>query len=247
MRRWLPALPRVTRTFVAWVFAAPASVIRASAAQASAALIWVALASTTRASLTLASVTLASAALTWVALVPPAPALAAPAPFQRDLSIPPVIEDTGAAAQCTVAYLVADTTTNDTFLLRMRIAPAQITPAVRNRLPCPASIPPRLSVRALDACTVRVEDPNTCVHADMARGFEREPVGRNTSSAASRCQSDRADFIGLACVRRGALDVCSVACGMTEDEAKAQARARCEDKHQDACPITAAAPVLVPP
>lgn len=174
-------------------------------------------------------------------------ALAAPAPFQRDLSIPPVIEDTGAAAQCTVAYLVTDVTTNDTFLLRMRIAPAQILPAVRNRLPCPASIPPRLSVRALDACTVRVDDPNNCVYADMARGFEREPVGRNTSSNGSRCQSDRADFIGLACARKGALDVCSVGCGMTEDEAKTQARARCEDKHQAACPVTAAAEVLVPP
>lgn len=175
------------------------------------------------------------------------PALAAPAPFLRDLAIPPVVEDTGAAAQCTVAYLVTDASTNDTFLLRMRIAPAQTLPAVRNRLPCPATIPPRLSVRALDACTVRVDDPNSCVYADMARGFEREPIGRNTSSNGSRCQSDRADFIALACARKGPQEVCSVACGMTEEGAKATARARCEDKHQAACPITAADAILVPP
>ncbi len=180
-------------------------------------------------------------------LVSACAALAAPAPFQRDLFIPPVIEDTGSAAQCTVAYLVTDVSTNDTYLLRMRIAPAQILPAVRNRLPCPATIPPRLSVRALDACTVRVDDPNNCVYADMARGFEREPIGRNTSSNGSRCQSDRADFIALACARMGSLDVCSVACGMTEQEAKATARARCEDKHQAACPVTSAEAVLVPP
>lgn len=173
----------------------------------------------------------------------PLVALAAPLPFDRDLSIPPVVEDTGAPVQCTIAYLITDIATNDTFLLRMRIAPGPNAKAQRNRMPCLSPIPPRLSVRAIDACAVRVEDPNQCVYSDMARGFEREPVARNTSSETSRCQSDQASFIALACARSGALDVCSVACGQSEDEAKAHARARCEDKHQTSCPTTSVASV----
>lgn len=176
----------------------------------------------------------------------PVAAMSAPLPFDRDLAIPPVVEDTGAPVQCTVTYLIADTATNDTFLLRMRIAPAPNAKAQRNRMPCLSPIPPRLSVRAIDACAVRVEDPNQCVYADMARGFEREPIARNTSSDASRCQSDQAEFIALACTRIGALDLCSVACGQSEDEAKSHARARCEDKHQRSCPALSAASVADP-
>ena len=176
----------------------------------------------------------------------PASVLSAPLPFDRDLSIPPVVEDTGAPIQCTVAYLIADIGTNDTFLLRMRIAPAPNTKAQRNRMPCLAPLPPRLSVRAIDACAVRVEDPNQCVYADMARGFERERVARNTSAESARCQSDQSEFIALACARSGALDLCSVACGPTEDDAKAHARARCEDKHQMSCPTVSAASVADP-
>jgi hypothetical protein len=182
--------------------------------------------------------------LAW--LLAPAIALGAPLPFDRDLGIPPVIEDTMAPAQCTVAYLISDTNTNDTFLMRMRIEPVEGTRPIGNRLPCPSPIPPRVSVRALAVCTIRAEHPNHCVYTDMARGFERERLARNTSSNAARCQSDQAEFIGLACWRTDGLDVCGVACGATEAEAVARARERCEDKHQQACPITGAAPVLIP-
>ena len=125
-------------------------------------------------------------------------------------------------------------------------AAAEEARPVRNRMPCPAAVPARLSVRALDVCAIRVEDPNTCVYADMSRGFENDRVGRNTSSNSARCRSDQAEFIGLACWKSDTLDVCSVGCGTSEADAKAQARARCEDKHQQSCRVTAVAPVLVP-
>lgn len=176
----------------------------------------------------------------------PAIALAGPLPFERDLNIPPIVADSGAPAPCTITYLIADVLTNDTFVMRMRIAAAEEARPVRNRMPCPASVPARLSVRALDVCAIRVEDPNTCVYADMARGFENDRVGRNTASNSARCRSDQAEFIGLACWKSDTLDVCSVGCGNSEAEAKAQARARCEDKHQQSCRVTAVAPVLVP-
>jgi hypothetical protein len=187
------------------------------------------------------------AAIVWLMIsVAAVGTLGGPMPFQRDLFIPPIVEDSGAPLQCTVAYLVADITTNDTFLIRMRIAPSDVDRPVSNRLPCPNPIPPRLAVRALDACTVRAENPNRCVYTDMARGFEREPLGQNTASNGSRCRSDQFDFIGVACWNADGLDVCSVACGRTEVEAITQARTRCEDKHQQTCPKAAAAAIPVP-
>ncbi len=176
----------------------------------------------------------------------PGMALAGPMLFERDLAIPPIVADSGAPAPCTITYLIADIVTNDTFVMRMRIAADEDARPVNNRMPCPASVPARLSVRALDVCAIRVEDPNTCVYADMARGFENDRVGRNTASNSARCRSDQSDFIGLACWKSDTLDVCSVGCGNSEPEAKTQARARCEDKHQQSCRVTAVAPVLVP-
>lgn len=186
------------------------------------------------------------ACLILLACLFPGIALAGPLPFERDLNIPPIVADSGAPAPCTITYLIADVLTNDTFVMRMRIAAAEEARPVRNRMPCPASVPARLSVRALDVCAIRVEDPNTCVYADMARGFENDRVGRNTASNSARCRSDQAEFIGLACWKSDTLDVCSVGCGNSEAEAKTQARARCEDKHQQSCRVTAVAPVLVP-
>lgn len=180
------------------------------------------------------------------ALLPVTSGQTAPLPFDRDLNIPPIIEDSGAPVQCTVAFLITDISTNDTFLMRMRIAPTEEARPTRNRLPCPAAIPPRMAVRALDVCTVRTEDPNNCVYTDMARGFDRDPVQRNTASNGSRCRSDQSDFIALACWNANGLDVCGVACGQTEADARTQARARCEEKHQQSCAIIGSAPVLVP-
>jgi len=174
------------------------------------------------------------------------PAIAAPMLFERDLGIPPVVEDSGAPAPCTITYLIADVSTNDMYAMRMRIEPTDEARPIRNRMPCPSPVPARLSVRALDVCAIRTENPNNCVYADMSRGFERDPVGRNTASNGARCHSDQSDFIGLACWKAEALDVCSVGCGQTAEEATARARARCEEKHQQSCRITGVVPVLVP-
>jgi hypothetical protein len=85
------------------------------------------------------------------------------------------------------------------------------------------------------------------VFADMARGFEAEPILRGTSDTGSRCASDLSDAAGLACWRTDAgMEVCNVGCGATPREAMAAARSRCEAKHLRACPITAAIPVQAP-
>lgn len=183
--------------------------------------------------------------LFWVALTI-TQAAATPLPLARDSGIPPIIEDSGAPLQCTVAYLVTHTLNNDTFLVRMRITPDDSARPVRNRFGCPSPVPPRFGIRALDACTVRADDANQCVYADMARGFEREPIGRNTAANLSLCRSDLSNFICLACRKAGAFDLCAGGCGNTEPETVAQARSRCEEKHEASCPITATAPIAVP-
>jgi hypothetical protein len=169
-----------------------------------------------------------------------------PMPPARGSGIPPIVEDSGAPQQCTIAYLVTHVLTNDTFLVRMRLTPGDDARPVRNRFACPSPVPARFGIRALDACTVRADDANQCVYSDMARGFEREPIGRNTAENQSRCRSDQWNFIGLACRKSGAIDLCAVGCGNTEPEAIAQARTRCEEKHQASCAITQAAPIAVP-
>ena len=172
--------------------------------------------------------------------------LAAPMAFDRDLAIPPVIDDQAKPMPCTAVYLVSDVHTNDIFAARMRIAPAENASPVGNRMPCPTTIPPRVAARAMDACAGRGQAPNNCVFTDMSRGFEREPAERNTAAEASRCTSDTAEFAGVACWKAGALDVCNVGCGMTEAEARAAARIRCEEKHQRSCPVTGAVAIPVP-
>jgi hypothetical protein len=84
------------------------------------------------------------------------------------------------------------------------------------------------------------------VFADMSRGFENEPEVRNTSENASRCASDKFSEIGIACVASGNLSVCDVGCGNSPVEARSRARARCVDKQQRDCPVTASVPVSGP-
>ncbi|MDR3532660.1 MAG: hypothetical protein P4L90_19170 [Rhodopila sp.] len=171
---------------------------------------------------------------------------AGPLPFDLQLSVPPVIADSQAPAGCTVTYLIADTANNDLYAARMRIASAETDSPVNNRLPCPATVPPRVALRALDVCTNRAGEAKYCVFADMSRGFESEPDIRNTSENASRCASDKFSDIGVACWMSGKLSVCDVGCGNSPNEAVVQARARCEDKQQHSCPITATVPVSGP-
>jgi hypothetical protein len=160
--------------------------------------------------------------------------------------LPPVIEDTTKAADCVVTYLVTDISTNDMIAVRMRISPAESDKPVNNLLPCPRDIPPRLGSRALDVCAIRAADPKTCVFADMGRDFEKHPTASNTAENMSRCASDAASDIGVACWRAGNLDVCSAGCGDSPATAIAAAVSRCEAKQQRQCSITGSLPVLAP-
>ncbi len=174
------------------------------------------------------------------------PAMAGTADFNLGLGLPPVIVDTKAPPACTVTWLLDNTANNDVFAVRMRVEPDQNDIPVGGRMPCPSAIPPRVADRALDVCTNLVTDPKTCVYADMVRGFEAHPEVRNTAENASRCLSDKAREIALACWMAGGLAVCNVGCGDTSEAAEQSARARCEDKQQHSCPVTASVPVLAP-
>jgi hypothetical protein len=174
------------------------------------------------------------------------PANAGPLSFDLQLNVPPVIADSQAPAKCTVTYLVEDLTTNDLYAARMRIAPAETDTPTANRLPCPADMPPRVGIRALDICTTRTGEAKYCVFADMSRGFERDPDIHNTAENAARCASDKASDIGVACWMSGTLSVCNVACAGSPQDALVRARARCEEKQQHSCPITATIPVAAP-
>jgi len=166
--------------------------------------------------------------------------------FDLDMDLPPIIEDSTKPRQCTVAFLVEDTNTNDTFAARMQFTPASDAVATKGRLPCPSTVPPRLGERALDFCRERAANPRSCVFSDMSRGFENEPQARNTSEGASRCASDLSAYVGMACWNAGGFDVCNVACGLSSEEAVLAARNRCEGKHRKPCPISASLPVLAP-
>lgn len=174
------------------------------------------------------------------------PAWAATNTFSPDDGLPPVVEDTTKAADCTVAYLVTDLATNDLYAVRMRIAPAADERPVNDLMPCPREIPPRIATRALDVCVDRAADPKSCVFADMGRDFADQPTASNTSEDAARCASDKASDIGVACWRAGELQVCGVGCGNSPAAAVAAAVRRCEARHQRSCPITGSLPVLAP-
>jgi hypothetical protein len=160
--------------------------------------------------------------------------------------LPPVVQDTAKPPNCTVTYLVTDVATNDTIAVRMQIAPDPNDEPVNNVMPCPPDIPPRVASRALDACTRRAAERKQCVYADMGRDFEKRPRLDNTAENNSRCTSDKATEIGLACWRSGEMEVCDVGCGNSAASAIAAAVERCEAKQQRHCPITGSLPVLAP-
>lgn len=185
-------------------------------------------------------------ALAGVLLMLAASAQAGTLDFNLGLGVPPVILDTKAPPACTVTWLLDNTANNDIFAARMRIDASDQDSPVNGRMPCPANIAPRVADRALDICASRAADPKTCVFADMARGFEAHPDMRNTAENGSRCTSDKAAQIALACWMSGGLAVCNVGCGDTAEAAKQSARARCEDKQQRSCPIMESVPVSGP-
>lgn len=171
---------------------------------------------------------------------------AGPQWFNLPLDVPPIVADSTAPTACTVTYMIADLTNDDLYASRMRIARTESDTPVHNRLPCPPNMPPRVGLRALDVCVSRSGESKYCVFADMSRGFEQEPDIHNTAENASRCASDQATDIAVACWKAGKISVCNVACGNSPAEALAQSRARCEDKQQHSCPITATVPVSGP-
>jgi len=171
--------------------------------------------------------------------------LAAPTQMEDD-SVPTVVTDTTRPRQCVIAYLVTDTVTNDTFVSRQQIEQTQDETAAHGRYACPTDIPARVAKRALEPCLARTGDLKSCVYGDMARGFETQPDVRMTAENTSRCASDLANFIGIACWTSGERNICDVACGKTDQEARDLARGRCEVKQQKHCPITGAAEILPP-
>ena len=180
------------------------------------------------------------------ALLAASAALAAPVSTSTDESVPPIVTDTTKPRQCVIAYLVMDVGTNDLFISRQQVEPAQDEKAGRGRYACPTDVPARVATRALEPCLVRAGDLKLCVFGDMARGFENRPDARQTAENTSRCASDLASYIGIACWQAGDRNVCNVACGNTEQEARDLARGRCEVKQQKRCTVTGAAEVLPP-
>ena len=173
-------------------------------------------------------------------------AAAAPLSFGTDESVPAVVTDTTKPRMCTVAFLVTDVATNDVFVARMQIEPGVDEKPTKNRYGCPTAVPTRVSARAMEACLVRAGDAKLCVFGDMAREFEKRPDARLTAENTSRCASDIYSHIGIACWKSGERDICNVACGGSDQEARDLARGRCEVKQQKRCAITGAAEVLPP-
>jgi hypothetical protein len=175
-----------------------------------------------------------------------ASARAATLDFSNDDTVPPVVTDTTRPRKCTIAYLVTDVATNDVYVSRMEVDSAPDANPTRGRYPCPTNVPARVATRAMESCLVRAGDSRYCVFGDMARGFENRPDARLTAENTSRCASDLYSYIGIACWKAGERNICDVACGGTEQEAKDMARGRCEVKQQQRCGVTGAAPILPP-
>ncbi len=174
-------------------------------------------------------------------------AAAAPLSFTNDDTLPPeIVTDTTRPRDCSIAFLVMDTSTNDVFAPRMTIEPGADEKPTKGLYPCPAQIPSRVAAQALDTCLSRAADLKSCVFADMSRAFQSQPSVRLTAENTSRCASDLYTHIGLACWRSGDRDICSVACGGSNQEARDLAHGRCQVKHQQACTITGAVRVLPP-
>jgi hypothetical protein len=159
---------------------------------------------------------------------------------------PSVLQGVNRPRACTIAWLLQDSATNDTFVARMQFYPAPNAVPMNGRLACPSLVPPAVVQAALDGCRAHAENKSDCVFADMSRGFRATPGIGNTVEDASRCASDHASQIAIACVRSGGSDVCNVGCGEDPAAAIAAARTRCEAVHQTACGITGVLPVPVP-
>ena len=160
---------------------------------------------------------------------------------------PPVANRGGKPLICTVAYLVEDYASNETYAARMQFTPAADAVIGQNgRMPCPGMMPPTVSQAALQGCRDHAAEASDCVFADMSRGFDASPSVDNSSDNAARCESDQASQIAIACWNTGKTDVCNVGCGNDAGTAVEAARHRCEAKHGKTCNITGSLPVGAP-
>jgi hypothetical protein len=144
---------------------------------------------------------------------------------------------------CTITYLIEDDAANQTYAQRMVFAPPAGAVPQHGVMPCPTLMSGRVAQAALDNCQEHAAHSGDCVFADMSRGFRNEPGISNTAENASRCASDEASHIGIACWRSGKMDICNVGCGNSAEAAITAARSRCALKHQKECSITGALPV----
>jgi hypothetical protein len=159
---------------------------------------------------------------------------------------PTVLEGVGTLRACTVTYLLENYVANDTYAVRMQFTPSPTAVPLYARLPCPTLVPPLVADTALNLCRSHADKPADCVFADMSRGFQDKPDLANTSESASRCTSDHASQIAVACANSGDSAVCNVGCGEDAGAAIAAARSRCEATHQTSCTVTGALPVSAP-
>lgn len=173
---------------------------------------------------------------------------AAPQNFDIGSYKPPPVESRGGKPLiCTVTYLIEDYTTNETYASRMQFASApDAVVTADGRMTCPSMMPPTVSEAALNGCRDHAANRANCVYADMSRGFDADPKVVNTADNASRCQSDQASQIAIACWSNGKMDVCNVGCGDTPHDAIQAAQKRCEAKHHKTCDITGSVEVQAP-
>jgi len=159
---------------------------------------------------------------------------------------PTVLEGVGTLRACTVTYLLEDYVANQTYAARMQFTPSPTAVPLYARLLCPSLVPRMVADTALNLCRSHANKAADCVFADMSRGFQDKPELANTSESASRCMSDHASQIAIACANSGDSAVCNVGCGEDGAAAIAAARSRCEATHQKSCAVTGLLPVSVP-
>jgi len=159
---------------------------------------------------------------------------------------PTVLEGVGTVRSCTITYLLEDYVANHTYASRMQFTPSPTAVPLHARVACPSLVPPLVADTALNLCRSHADKATDCVFADMSREFQDKPELANTSESTSRCMSDQASQIAIACADSGDSAVCNVGCGEDGAAAIAAARSRCEATQQKSCTVTGLLPVSAP-
>jgi hypothetical protein len=161
------------------------------------------------------------------------------------VSSPPTMIRQGAAGpRCTIAVIVENATTSDTYLSRMSF-PAPDASAGQVSV-CPPGAAEAATQRALDACKLRAANREDCTFADTDHMFDISTDVVDSSALDSQCFSYKSKFIGVACGPGSHQDNCNIGCGDTAAAAIAAARTRCRANHGGDCAKVNAAPVQAP-